>query len=76
MVADVDPAVGTDDLMFCCGQLVAKSLGQQHLLCDCVEDSYAVGGLIMEMEKCPHLGCGARFVMSPSRTLEHQDTFH
>ena len=57
MVADVDPAVGTDDLMFCCSQLVAKSLGQQHLLCDGVEDNYAVGGLVMEMEKCPHPGC-------------------
>ena len=76
MVADIDPAISTDDLMFCCSQLIAKSLGQQHLFCDCVEDNNAVGGLVMEMEKCPHLGCGARFVMSPSRNLEHQDIIH
>ena len=48
---------------------------QQHLLCD-GEDNYAVGGLVMEMEKCPHMGCGAKFVMSPSRNLQHQDTIH
>ena len=75
MVADVNPAIGTDDLMFCWGQLIAKSL-EQHLLCDGVEDNYAVGELVMEMEKCPHPGCGARFVMSPPRNLKYQDTIH
>ena len=76
MVADVDPTIGTEDLMFCCGQLIAGNWDQQHLLCNGVEDKYAVGGLVMEMEKCPHPGCGARFVMSPSRNLKHQDTIH
>ena len=76
MVADIDPAIGTDDLMFCCSQLIAKGLGQQRFTCNGMEDNYAVGGLVMEMEKGPHLGCRARFFMSPSRNLEHQDTIH
>ena len=72
--ADIDPTAGRDKVMFCCGQLVAKGHGQQHLLCNGEEDKLTTGGLLLELEKCPHLW--ARFPMAPLRNLEHQDTIH
>ena len=73
---DTDPTAGRDEVMFCCGQLVAKGFSQQHLLCNGEEDKLTTGRLLLELEKCPHSGCGARFPMAPVRNLEHQDTMH
>ena len=70
-----NPAAGKDEIMFCCGQLIDQGLGQ-HVLCDERDDKLAPGGLLLELEKCPHSGCGARFGTVPSRNLEHQDTIH
>ena len=70
-----DPATGNDEIMFCCGQLIAHGLGE-HVLCHGKEDKFTLGLLLLELEKCPHSGCGARFGMTPLRNLEHQDTIH
>ena len=72
---DSNPAAGKDEIMFCCGQLIAHGLGK-HILYDGKEDKFASGVLLLELEKCPHSGCGARFGMAPLRNLEHQDTIH
>ena len=72
---DSDPATDKDEIMFCCGQLIAHGLGE-HILCDGKEDKLASDMLLLELEKCPHSGCGARFGMAPLRNLEHQDTIH
>ena len=72
---DSDPAASKDEIMFCCGQLIAHGLGE-HILCNGKEDKFTSGMLLLELEKCLHSGCGARFGMAPLRNLEHQDTIH
>ena len=67
---------GTEKLWICCGKLLASNRDHEHHLCDGEEDSYRVGGLAIEMEGCPHRGCGARFFSSPAQNLQHQDTIH
>ena len=67
---------GTDELRGCCGQLLATNCECKHTLCDGVEEPYRVGGLSIELEKCLHPGCGARFYSSPTQNLQHQDSFH
>ena len=71
---DSDPATGKDEIMFCCEQLIAQGLSE-HILCN-GKDKLASGGLLLELEKCPHSGCGARFGMVPLRNVKHQDTIH
>ena len=41
-----------------------------------MEEVYRVGGLSIELEKCPHPGCGAWFYTSPTQNLQHQDFVH
>ena len=67
---------GTDELRGCCGQLLAASRESKHMLCDGVEEAYRVGGLLIELEKCPHPGCGAQFYAFPTQNLQHQDSIH
>ena len=76
MPVQEDLDVGTDELLVCCGQFLASDRDHEHWLCDGEEDSYRVGGLAIEMEGCPHRGCGARFSSSPAQNLQHQDTIH
>ena len=59
MPAQDDVKEGTDELMACCGQLLASDRDQEHSLCDGKEDPYKIGCLATEMEGCPHRGCGA-----------------
>ena len=59
----------TDELQGCCGQLLATNRESEHTLYDGVEEVYRVGGLSIELEKCPHPGCGAQFYASPSQNL-------
>ena len=59
----------TDELRGCCGQLLATNQESEHTLGDGVEEVYRVGGLLIELEKCPHPGCGAWFYASPSQNL-------
>ena len=59
MSAQEDLEEGTDELRGCCGQLLATNHKCEHTLCDGVEDPYRVGGLSIELEKCPHPGSGA-----------------
>ena len=65
-----------DELRFCCGQLISKGSGFKHKLCDGKEEVYHMGGMVIELEKCPHLNCGACFSMYPLKNLAHQDTVH
>ena len=65
-----------DELKICCGQLVSMATGWQHRLCDGREDEYHIGGLVIELEKCPHMGCGSRFSMNPIKNIAHQDLVH
>ena len=67
---------GTDELRGCCGQLLATNCESEHTLCDGVEEAYKVGGLSIELEKCPHPSCGAWFYASPTQNLQHQDSIH
>ena len=67
---------GTDELRGCCGQLLATNRESEHTLCDGVEEAYRVGGLSIELKKCPHPGCGAQFYASPTQNLQHQDSVH
>ena len=46
------------------------------MLCDGSEESYHMGGLVMELESCPHRNCGTRFPMRPLENVVHQDTIH
>ena len=62
--------------MGCCGQLLVTNFKCEHTLCDGVEEPYRVGGLSIELEKCPHPGCGGRFYSSPTQNLQHQDSVH
>ena len=65
-----------DELKICCSQLISKEAGWQHRLCDGKEEEYHVGGLIIELERCPHSGCGSRFHMNPLKNIAHQDIVH
>ena len=56
-------------LQECCGQLLATNRESEHTLCDGLEEVYRVGGLLIELEKCPCPGCGTRFYASPSQNL-------
>ena len=67
---------GTDELQGCCGQLLATNHECEHLLCNGVEEAYSIEGLSIELEKCPHPGCGAWFYSSPNQNLQHQDSVH
>ena len=59
-----------DELRECCGKLLATDRESEHTLCDRVEEVDWVGGLSIELEKCPHPGCGARFYASPGQNLK------
>ena len=62
-----------DELKICCGQLISNETGWQHKLCNGNEEDYHVGGLVIELERCPHTGCGSRFHMNPLKDIVHQD---
>ena len=68
---DSDPAAGKDEIMSCCGQLIAHGLGE-HILCNGKKGKFTSGVLLLELEKCPH----SRFGIAPLRNLENQDTIH
>ena len=53
-----------------------KEAGWEHKLCDGNEEDYHIGGLIIELERCPHVGCGLCFTMNPLKNIAHQDTVH
>ena len=76
MPAQEDLEEGTDDLWACCGQLLVTNHEHEHTLCDEEEEPYRVGGLSIELEKCPHPNCGVQFYSSPTRNLQHQDSVH
>ena len=66
-----------DELKLCCGQLISKESGWEHKHCNEKEEDYHVGGgLVIELERCPHANCGSRFSMHPLKNLAHQDTIH
>ena len=65
-----------DELKICCGQLISNEVGWQHKLCDGNEEDYHVGGLVIELERCPHTGCGSWFHMNPLKNIVHQDIVH
>ena len=65
-----------DKLKICCSQLISKEAGWQHKLCDGNEEDYHVDGLVIELERCPHTGCGSRFHMNPLKNIVHQDIVH
>ena len=65
-----------DELKICCGQLISNEVGWQHKLCDGNEEDYHVGGLVIELERCPHTGCGSRFHVNPLKNIAHQDIVH
>ena len=76
MPVQEDLEEGMDELRGCCRQLLATNHECEHMLCDGVEEAYKVGGLSIEIEKCPHHGCGAQFYASPTQNLQHQDSVH
>ena len=76
MPVQEDSEEGTDELWGCCGQLLVTNYECEHTLCDRVEEAYRVGGLSIELEECPHPGCGAQFYSSPTQNLQHQDSVH
>ena len=76
MPVQEDLEEGMDELQGCCGQLLVTNHEYEHMLCDGVEEAYRVGGLSIELEKCPHPGCGVRFYASPTQNLQHQDSVH
>ena len=76
MPVQEDLEEGTDELQGCCGQLLVTNCECEHTLFDGVEEAYRVGGLSIELEKCPHSGCGAQFYSSPTQNLWHQDSVH
>ena len=45
-------------------------------MCDGNEEDYHVGGLVIELERCPHIGCVLRFSMNPLKNIAHQDIVH
>ena len=58
MPVQEDLEEGMDELWGCCGQFLVTNHECEHTLCDGVEEPYRVGGLSIELEKCPHPGCG------------------
>ena len=76
MPVQEDLEEGTDELQGCCGQLLVTNCKCEHTLCDGVEEPYRVGGLSIELEKCPHPDCGVQFYSSPTQNLQHQDSVH
>ena len=72
----VGSAKNLDKVKLCCGQLILTGSGNKHMLCDGTEDSYHMGGLVMELEICPHHNCGTHFPMHPLENIVHQDTMH
>ena len=66
----------SNELKICCGQLISKEAGWQHKLCDGNEEDYHVGGLVIELERCPHTCCGSQFHMNPLKNIAHQDIVH
>ena len=76
MPVQEDLEEGTDELGGCYGQLLTTNCKCERTLCDGVEEAYRVGGLSIELEKCPHPGCGAQFYASPTQNLQHQDSVH
>ena len=73
MSAQTNMDEGTDDLKMCCGQLLASNHEHEHTLCNSEEDDYSVEGLSIELERCPHGGCGVQFFSSPDQNLQHQE---
>ena len=65
-----------DELKICGGQLISKEASWEHKLCDGNDEDYHVGGLVIEFERCSHVGCGLRFTMNPLKNIAHQDTIH
>ena len=55
---------------------MAHEGGMGHILCDGKEEDYHLGGLVMELEVCPHPNCDACFPMHPLHNLAHQDIIH
>ena len=73
-------AVSADDppneLKMCYGQVISREAGWEHKHCNRKEEDYHVGGLVIELERCPRVNCGSRFSMNPLKNLAHQDTVH
>ena len=65
-----------DELKICCGQLISREADWEHKMCDGNEEDYYVGGLVIELERCPHTGCGLCFSMNPLKNIVHQDIVH
>ena len=65
-----------DELKTCCGQLISRECGWEHKHCCGKEEDYHMRGLVIELERCPHINCGAHFSMNPLKNLAHQDTVH
>ena len=65
-----------DELKICCGQLILRESGWEHKHCNRKEEDYHVGGLVIELERCPPVNCGSCFSMNPLKNLAHQDTIH
>ena len=65
-----------DELKICCGQLISREASWEHKMCDGNEEDYHVGGLVIELERCPHIGCGSCFNMNPLKNIAHQDIVH
>ena len=38
-------------------------------VCDRNEEDYHIGGLVIELERCPHIGCGSHFTMNPLKNI-------
>ena len=73
------PASGSagqrSDLKLCCGQIIMEGHKPGHIRCNGIQMEYATGARIIEMERCPFFGCGARFT-DPMINLAHQDSIH
>ena len=65
-----------DELKICCGQLVSGESSWEHKHCSEKEEDYHVGGLVIELERCPHVNYGSHFSMNPLKNLAHQDAVH
>ena len=65
-----------DELKTCCGQLISRESGWEHKHCSGKEEDCHVGGLVIELERCPHVNCGSHFSMNPLKNLAHQGTVH
>ena len=55
----------TDELMACCGQLLASDRDQEHSLCDGKEDPYRIGGLAIEMGGVPSQRLSGSILLFP-----------